>query len=97
MRAGSLVERLITEVTPGTHEYRRSLLVAAITSALDGSSLSVMALGRGINGPAYEKHRIKRAERLLSNRHLQSERLGIYSAVTQRLLIGITRPLISVD
>jgi hypothetical protein len=36
---------------------------------------------------AKEKHCIKRAESVLSNRRLQVERLGIYSSLIQ-LLIG---------
>ncbi len=97
MHASLIVERLLCEVTPGMHETRRESLKAAVLSALDGSSLSVTALGRGIKGSAYEKHRIKRADRLLSNRHLHNERLGIYTALCRRLLVGITRPVISVD
>lgn len=97
MHASLIVERLIGEVTPRMHDKRRAALSAAVSSVLDGASLSVTALGRGITGSAYEKHRIKRADRLLSNRYFQGERLAIYTALCRRLLAGMSRPVVSVD
>lgn len=54
-------------------------------------------LGRSITSEAKEKHCIKRADRLWSNRRLQGERVGIYSEITQQLIGSKQRPVIIVD
>ena len=43
-------------------------------------------LGPRYWGIAREKHNIKRADRLLSNPHLQSEREAMYRVLAQRLV-----------
>ena len=52
------------------HKIRRLSLFAAIESTINGGSLSVTGLGRNIDNRAYEKHRIKRVDRLCGNVHL---------------------------
>ena len=97
MHAQHILEGLLIEAIPTMHSLRRVALTAAVTSTLNGASLTVTAMGRGMSGPAYEKHRIKRADRLLSNAHLHSERVGIYTTLAHRVLTGTHRPIISVD
>ncbi len=97
MHAQHILEGLLEEATPTMHAVRREALTAAVASTLNGATLSVTALGRGISGPAYEKHRIKRADRLLSNAHLHAERVEIYTTLARRILTGTHRPIISVD
>ena len=79
------------------HALRREAVVALVSSALDGASLAVTPLGRGIGGKAYEKHRIKRADRLMSNGHLSGERMALYTTLARRVTSGTPRPLLSVD
>ena len=97
MVALSIVRELLNSATPQMHASRREAVVAMVSSALDGATLTVTSLGRGITGDAFEKHRIKRADRLLSNRHLLSERVGLYQTLARRVIGSTTRPLISVD
>ena len=54
-------------------------------------------LGRSIKSEAKEKHCIKRADRLLSNRRLQGERVGIYTELTRQLIGNKQRPVMIVD
>lgn len=61
---------------------RRRALFVNVMAALHGEVLTVTHLGRSITSEAKEKHCIKRADRLLSNRRLQGERVGIYAALT---------------
>ncbi len=76
---------------------RRAALFANVMAALHGEVLTVTHLGRSIRSDAKEKHCIKRADRLLSNRRLQRERQDIYASHTQ-LLIGMKqRPVIIID
>ncbi|MGH8657980.1 MAG: hypothetical protein ACREV4_05765 [Gammaproteobacteria bacterium] len=59
------------------HKLRRTALFVKVMAALHGEVLTVTHLGRSITSAAKEKHCIKRADRLLSNRRLQGERVGI--------------------
>jgi hypothetical protein len=52
------------------HKIRRLSLFAAIESTINGGALSVTGLGCNIDNRAYEKHRIKRINRLCGNVHL---------------------------
>ena len=60
------------------HELRREALGAGILATIRGRRLTVTGLGRAIAGKAKEKHNIKRADRLLSNIHLDKECKTIY-------------------
>jgi hypothetical protein len=51
----------------------KKALTAFVKSLLNGSAATVTSIGRGINNKAFEKHRIKRADRLLSNTNLLHE------------------------
>jgi Transposase DDE domain len=68
-----------------------------VQALLLGNRLTLTQLGRHRAGPAYAKHHIKAADRLLGNRHLHAERDAIYRAIAQTLLVGIKRPLILID
>ncbi len=75
----------------------RTALFVKVMAALHGEVLTVTHLGRSIRSDAKDKHCIKRADRLLSNRRLQRERQDIYASLTQ-LLIGMKqRPVIIID
>jgi hypothetical protein len=78
------------------HKMRRTALFVNGMAALHGEVLTVTHLGRSIKSEAKEKHCIKRADRLLSNRRLQGERAGIYTQLTKQLIGSKQRPLIIV-
>jgi hypothetical protein len=79
------------------HKLRRTALFVNVMAALHGAVLTVTHLGRAISSDAKEKHCIKRADRLLSNRRLQRERMDVYAAITQQLIGSKQRPVILVD
>ncbi|WP_462321329.1 IS4 family transposase [Halochromatium sp.] len=54
-------------------------------------------MGRRFGGGSELRHRIKRADRLLGNRHLQRDSHGIYTALSRVLLAGVAEPLIVID
>jgi len=97
MNAQQIVSNFIAHVTPRMHSIRRRALVSTVDSVMRGSPLTVTQLGRGITGTAREKHRIKRADRLLSNGHLQKAVPEIYTALTLLFTNQLKRPLISID
>jgi hypothetical protein len=79
------------------HSIRRSALEALVQAALRSQTLTVTRLGRALASPAREKHCIKRADRLLSNAHLQGERPGLYQALARRLVGSQRHPVIVID
>jgi hypothetical protein len=54
-------------------------------------------MGRGIPFSAYEKHRIKQADRLLSSKHILEEALSIYKAIYKQFTSASSRPIILID
>ena len=85
MNVAPILNKIVTRATSSIHTARREALKATLSRLMHGSSANVTCIGRGITGQAYEKHRIKRADRLLSNAHLQHESMGIYQS-----LVGLT-------
>lgn len=79
------------------HGHRRNALIASVGSLVTGSAASVTSMGRGLESNAMEKHKIKRADRLLSNANLQRESLSIYQALSHYTLGSASRPIILID
>ncbi|MDF3126676.1 IS4 family transposase [Rheinheimera sp. 1928-s] len=84
-------------VTPSMHKVRRQSLENCILSAAMKNHLTVTSLGRGIGTKAYEKHRIKSADRLLSNLNLHHEIPDIYRQISRLFLSGLEQPVLLVD
>ena len=97
MQAQTVLHKLLMNTCPNIHKVRRQSLEANVLAALTGQCLTVTALGRAMQSEAKQKHCIKRADRLLSNGHLQSECLTIYRAIALRLIGGRQRPIILID
>ena len=97
MQAKQVLHKLLQKVDSPRHKLRRTALAVNVMAARHGEVLPVTQLGRSITSRAKEKHGSKRADRLLSNRRLQAERLGIYSSRTRWLIGAKRRPVIRVD
>ncbi|WP_286271155.1 IS4 family transposase [Thalassotalea hakodatensis] len=97
MNALPILKKTLTLVTLKMHARRRTSLVLSLESLLMGANATVTNLGRGINSKAKEKHRIKRADRLLSNTHLQREAFSIYQSLAKFTIGKAMRPIILVD
>ena len=82
---------------PSLHKRRRQALVAVVTSLVGGAQASVTSMGRGLSGRVRDKHKIKRTDRLLSDRTLYQEHQPIYSALTQCLTQHLKEPVILID
>lgn len=97
MNAKQVLSKFLSVVTPTMHKIRRESLFSAIESCINGASLSVTGLGRNISNVAYEKHRIKRVDRLCSNANLQREIPNIYANMCAQLVAQCKQPVIHVD
>ena len=97
MKVTTILKKTLTFVTPNMHTYRRNSLIAAVSSLTSGAAATVTTIGRGIDCNAKEKHKIKRADRLLSNANLARESLGIYTELAKYTVGTKRRPIILVD
>ena len=97
MNVRTILTNFLHSVTPLMHACRRTALEKCVRSASMKNHLSVTSLGRNVEGQAYEKHRIKCADRLLSNQNLQREIPDIYQAITQIVTHGVAEPVLLVD
>lgn len=97
MNEAGILKNFLSVVTPNMHKVRRVSLANCVSSLLRGGTASVTGIGRGISSPAFEKHRIKRADRLLSNRHIQQEMGTIYQALYTQFGSASLRPVILID
>jgi len=96
MNAQTILTNIVSLVSHKMHKTRCRAIIACVSSLLEGSSASVTSIGRGIRSKTFEKHRIKRADRLLSNLHLQRETPALYAAICH-LFCPSKRPVIAVD
>lgn len=97
MNVLQMLTRFVKAVTPNMHSQRRQALEACVKSAIHQNKLTITQLGRGIRGKAFEKHKIKRADRLCSNGHLYRELPLIYGALVRLVASSLPRPVILVD
>lgn len=97
MRVAAIVRRICAGCVPLVHAARLKALVAVVEAVTISSRLSVTAMGRMIRSGARPKHSIKRADRLLSNPHLQGERWLVFQSIAQRLIGNVARPVILMD
>jgi hypothetical protein len=79
------------------HAKRRGALEKMVVSAATGGILTVTGLGRTMRSAAKEKHCIKCSDRLLSNSHLQSQRLEVYRSISSKILESVRSPVIIID
>jgi len=97
MQATQLLNTHLFKQCQGIHKKRWTALMVMVNALIDGKKLSVTGLGRAINSTAYEKHNIKRADRLIGNPTLNQERLMIYRALAKMTIGSQKQPVILVD
>jgi hypothetical protein len=87
MHAQHILYHFLTQACIWMHTARRKALDVSVLAALTGRRLTVTALRRSIVSQTQEKHCLKRAGRLLSNRHLHQARLRLYLVLSQQLQV----------
>ena len=92
-----LLHKTLSNTVDSIHQVRLNAILAGVESLLNGSFLTVTALGRGLSSHAMAKHNIKRMDRLLSNPYLQQDRLHIYRSLCHYFCATPCRPVILVD
>lgn len=81
MHGMELLHRLALQWCPDMHSYRRAGVLASVEAVVRGERLTLTGVGRELSGQASEKHKVKRIDRLLGNRHLHAEREALYAGM----------------
>lgn len=97
MHATHLLDKAIRNQSQAIHTKRRLALIGSVQSLLNGKTLSVTGLGRSWQSQAYEKHSIKRSDRLIGSPLLHQDREALYKTMSHRLIGGHPQPIILVD
>jgi hypothetical protein len=97
MHALTILHRCVAPLLVGVHARRLAVLLEAVAAAVSGPRLTLTEIGRRFGGGSELRHRIKRADRLLGNVHLQRDARGIYMTLGRTLLAGVAEPLIVID
>lgn len=97
MQVKSFLHKFVSPALPNIHKIRLEALIDTTDSLLNESQLTLTDLGRHMRGKAKVKHKIKRVDRLLANRHLYTERFDIYQALAKRLFTHLNEALIILD
>lgn len=97
MQAIRFLHRALAQALPGVHSRRLKTLICCVSTLLCGRRLTLTGLGRFFAEQAYPKHTIKRVDRLLGNRHLQTELPLFYWVMLRALLGSLKHPLSPID
>lgn len=97
MKAKPILNNSLEFVTENLHLTRKKAVFACVSSLVQGAQATVTAIGRDIHSTAHEKHNIKRADRLLSNKKLSADALGIYQRMARLLISPNSKPIVLID
>lgn len=79
------------------HQKRLATLCLIVSTLFHAKFFSLTGIGRALNTAAQERSAIRRVDRFLGNKHLQRERLALYSTFCKLLVGSLKRPRIIVD
>jgi len=97
MHATQLINNHLQRTCQGIHTKRMSALMSMVSACIQGKKLSVTGLGRAIKNTVFEKHNIKRSDRLIGNPTLNQERTLIYRTLASWIIGRQKQPVILID
>ncbi len=97
MHALRILHRCAAPLLNGIHCRRLAGLLDAVAATVSGPRLTLTGIGHRFGGGTDLRHPIKRADRLLGNRHLQHDRRGIDRALVRMVLASVAESLIVID
>lgn len=96
MHASTVLQRCLQPALGTMHAQRRRVLLGAVDALIVGRRLTLIDVARSWLGAERVRAPLKALDRLLSNRHLQSERERVYAGMAHWLARG-KRPVIIID
>ena len=83
MQHTELLHNILDKSGAIQHKGRLKSVMAAVLSVMSGANLDLTSMGRHMNKEIKPKSKIKEIDYLLSNGHLNKERLFIYKAINE--------------
>lgn len=95
MSVNQMLQDHLSVSCPYIHSRRLQAVIDVAIGLQKSGNLSLTAIGRKLPGESSIKHRIKKADRLLSNRNLYNEVNGIYESLSSYVLkfVGQTQDI----
>lgn len=93
MHATQVINTHLKKMCQAIHKKRMISFMTLVEACIKGKKLSVTGLGRAIKNTVYEKHNIKRADRLMGNLALNQER-GLLYKIMGKWIIGNQKNLV---
>lgn len=90
MFVNSALHQHFAEVCPDIHECRLQALMDVAYSLQKSQSLSLTSMGRHINNSSDIKHKIKKVDRIVGNKHLHQELHTLYRGLSSYLFTYIS-------
>jgi len=87
MQVTQIINTYLKKMCQAIHKKRLKTLMTMVEACIQGKKLSLTSLGRAIKNTVYEKHNIKRADRLVGNLALNQER-GLVYQMMGKWIIG---------
>jgi len=97
MHATQIINTHLKTMCQAIHKQRMKALMSMVEACIQGKKLSVTGLGRAIKNSVYEKHNIKRADRLMGNLALNQERGLVYQMMGKWIIGNQKQPVILID
>jgi hypothetical protein len=97
MHAQLLCQKYFDKTPTTFHGSRKTALRVITSSLLSEADLTLTSLGRHLPGEAYVKHKIKRVDRFLGNRHVYHALPLMYQELLRPLLLSLERLVVAVD
>ena len=82
MDVKTVLNEVIKEHCPFIHNNRLNALLDVAEGLLYSQNLSLSAIGRNLSGDSKVKHKIKKVDRCIGNKHLYNEVDSLYSALS---------------
>lgn len=96
MHAQRIIQDFLAAECRSMHAKRQHCL-ALMTEAARRTGLGLVKMSKALDSKVRLRHRIKRCDRLLGNRHLEYERLDVYRALARRVIQHRTHIGVIVD
>lgn len=97
MPATSFCHKFLDGALSDFNQARVKSLLDCADGLLNSDCLTLTQIGRGMSGKAKVKHKIKRVDRLLSNKKLNAELPNIYKALANDITAPLSKLIVAVD
>ena len=82
MNIQDILKNALQEQCPSIHNNRLNAVLDVAEGLRQSQNLSMAAIGRNLSGAAKVKHKIKKVDRCLGNKHLHKELHSLYSGLS---------------